>query len=298
MLHRHWTRVVPRIAVAVGFCCLGLFGGQALAAHHNTSSDTLVIGWNADGGPPPNTLDPTSTISNGNDWVYVNIFSELLHVANNGTGLQPGLATTWKITNHGKTYTFHLRKNVEFSNGQKLKASDVVFSINRGIASPNWGSLYPKFKSITAPNNSTVILKLNSPWAPLLSDLAFYDVGVYPESYFKQVGASGFANHPISAGPYELKSWSTVNNEVVLQKNPHYWDSSAYPMKYVDLLYTANDNTRLEALQAGTIDVDEGLPTSLVPVAKGSSGIKVEYNRSTDIIVVTLNDKLAQFKDL
>jgi len=243
-------------------------------------------------------MDPTGTISNGNAWVYVNIYGELLHVADNGTSLEPGLATSWPITNHGKTYTFHLRKNVRFSNGQKLKASDIVFCIKRGITSPNWGSLYPKFKSITAPNNSTVVVKLYSPWAPLLSDLGFFDVGVYPESYFKKVGASGLANHPLSTGPYELKSWNTTTNEVVLQKNPYYWDAKAYPMEYVDLIFTANDNTRLEALQAGTIDVDEGVPTSLVPVARGSSGIQVKFNRSTDIVVVTLNDKLPQFKDI
>ncbi|HZT97100.1 MAG TPA: ABC transporter substrate-binding protein [Chloroflexota bacterium] len=295
MISNRWFSLMSRLFAAVVVSAMVVMGGvHANAARPaSSSSNTLTIGWNEDS----STMDPTGVISNYNIYVYVNIYDQLLRVNNNGRTLDKDLATSWKITNGGKTYTFHLRKNVKFSNGQKLKASDVVFCLKRAaLPSSNFSFLLPKFKTITAPNNSTVVLTLTQPWAPLLSDLALYATAIYPESYFKKVGAKGLANKPIGTGPYELKTWKK-GQYLLLTKNPHYWASKKFPMKQIEFEVIPNDQTRLLKVESGQLDVDNVLPTTLIPQAQSSSGVKVQINKSTDVIYVTLNDKLSQFAD-
>src|SRR5262249_35254850 len=88
------------------------------------------------------TLDPAANSVNESIWMDQNLYSRLLQPNATGTGLLPDLATSWTISNKGRTYTFHLRPDAKFANGMPLTASHVVYSIKRSRAyDGGWGFL-------------------------------------------------------------------------------------------------------------------------------------------------------------
>src|ERR1700683_1232340 len=204
------------IAVAAAGCSSasnsgGSSGGSTSAA----GSNTLVIA-NA---VRVDTLDPEANSVNESIWMDKNLYSRLLQPNADGTALLPDLATTWTIAPNGLTYTFHLRTDAKFCNGQAVTASDVVYSIDRSRKfSGGWGFLLTAVKSLTAPDAHTVVFTLSQKHAPLLADLAMYAYSVVPQ---KEVTAEGskFFQAPIGSGPFCVSSYAP-DSEVDMTRNP------------------------------------------------------------------------------
>jgi peptide/nickel transport system substrate-binding protein len=260
----------------------------------SSPANTLTIGWNLD----TKNFDPVANAGNAEEWVQVNLYDQLVRVGANGTSIVPDLATAWTVSPSGLTYTFNLRKNVVFSNGQSLQASDVKFCLDRARGAKElWAWTLSEIKSIATPNASTVRITLKHRWAPFLSDLSLVDGGVYPASYFKKVGASALASHPIGTGPYMLTQWKR-GTSILLQKNPHYWAASQYAMQYVEFQTITSDNTRMLDAQAGNLDVDVGLPANLAAHLQGNATVTPKMFTSTRTIYLIPNLKSTQLSDV
>ena len=139
---------VIAIAVAAAGCSSSSNnpGSQSTSA---AGSNTLVIA-NA---VRVDTLDPEANSVNESIWMDQNLYSRLLQPNSTGTGLLPDLATSWTIAPNGLTYTFHLRTDAKFCNGQPVLASDVVYSIDRSRKfAGGWGFLLTPVKAVTAPD--------------------------------------------------------------------------------------------------------------------------------------------------
>jgi peptide/nickel transport system substrate-binding protein len=267
---------------------------RAASPRASTTANTLTLGWAIE----TKTLDPANNPQNPDIWVIANIYDQLIRVANDGKTLTPDLATSWNITGNGTVYTFHLRSGVVFHNGQKLTAADVKFSLDRARnPSEAWSWTLGAVKSIAAPNASTVVVTLKHPWAPFLSDVSLFDTGVYPEAYFKKVGASYMSSHPIGTGPYSLDSWKR-GQYLRLQKNAHYWMASKFPMQYVEYDLIPDNNTRLLKTEAGELDIDNVLPPNQIAAVKNNSAVKVVIDPSTETYYFVPNTKVAPFGDL
>ena len=257
--------------------------GQHAFATSNPSN-TLTIGWD----PETATLDPAANANNPDIWVMVNIYDQLLRVAPDGNTIVPDLATSWSASKDSLTYTFNLREGVKFTDGETLTSADVKFCLLRA-AEParGWSFLLTAIKSIDTPDSSTVVIHLKHPWGPFLADMTLFSDGVYPEAYFKKVGAAGLSAHPVGTGPYALDSW-VKGQYVRLVKNPNYWDAARYPMPYVEYDLIPNDNTKLLKLQAGDfigLSLRDMIPVKVdgVPVMEcrfgavnGHSAIRIE----------------------
>src|SRR5213595_2166230 len=111
-----------------------LQGSQGVS-HSSACSNTPVSGGNLvyERQAETQTLDPLNILNvNGDIFSYNLIYGGLVRSdPNGGTNLQPALADSWKVSSDGKTYTFHLRPGVKFSNGQPMTAQDVAWSLNR-----------------------------------------------------------------------------------------------------------------------------------------------------------------------
>src|SRR6267378_898328 len=201
--------------VVVGVAAAAVLRGGT----HGTASatDTFVLA-NA---VKVDTLDPAQNSVNESIWLTQNIYSRLVQPNATGTALLPDLATSWKVSNGGKTYTFKLR-SAKFSDGTPLTAQDVVFSVLRSKAlKGGWGFLLDAVKSVTAPDASTVVFQLTRPHAPLLADLAMYAYAVVPQ---KEVEAQGdaFWNKPVGSGPFMVTSLKK-DQELDLTVNPNWY---------------------------------------------------------------------------
>ncbi|HVA90597.1 MAG TPA: ABC transporter substrate-binding protein [Chloroflexota bacterium] len=265
---------------------------QARQAH--AVNDTLTIGWPI----APQTFDPPSAPDNPSIWVLVNIYDQLLRTANDGVTLQPDLATSWDISKDGTIYTFHLRHNVTFHNGAPLTAADVKFSLDRARQpSQVWAFILGAIKKVDVVDTYTVKVTLLYPWAPFLSDVAFFGSAVYPEAYFKKVGAAYMAQHPVGTGPYMLEAYKN-GSMTRLKKNPNYFLANQFPMQHVEFDVIPSDSTRLLEVESGQLDVDNVLATNLVATINASQNAKAQILPSTKITYLQPNHKVTPFGDV
>jgi len=113
--------------------------------------------------------------------------------------------------------------------------------------------------------------------------VAFFASTVYPEAYFKKVGAAYMAQHPIGTGPYMLEAYK--NGAMTrLKKNPNYFLASRFPMQHVEFDVIPSDSTRLLEVQSGQLDVDDVLAPNLVSAITAGQTARAQILPSTKTI--------------
>jgi len=156
----------------------------------------------------PLTLDAPATTATLTAVITLPIF-EGLFAFDAGWRPQPDLATGYTVSKDALTYTINLRSNVPFHNGQILTADDVVASLNRwGRVSPYGSVPYRAVDSVTAAGSSTVVIKLKTPFAPLINFLALgASPAIMPKEIVDGVGGGSLKQY-IGTGPYKFVEWA------------------------------------------------------------------------------------------
>ena len=159
---------------------------------------------------------------------------------------QNDLATSYECSDDGLTWTFTIRDDIKFTDGEPLTASDVAFTVNgiiNGSASEADLSMVEKAEAI---DDITVVLTMNKPFNALLYTLAV--VGIVPEhAYGPDYGAN-----PIGSGRYMLEQWDK-GQQVILRANPDYYGEPV-KMERVVVVFMEEDAS-IAAAQAGQVDV-------------------------------------------
>jgi len=187
-----------------------------------------------------------------------------------GRTIRPGLAERWEISPDGKTYTFHLRRDVTFCDGKPMTAADVVYSINRWI-SPETRSPVAwragSVKEVRARDDYTVEYELNAPFSELLSQLTLFFAGIIDRVTVERLGANFGSQGFNGTGPYCWASW-TPRSELLLTRHPTYrWGPPIFenrgPAHVERILWRVvpEPTARLAALQTGQADVTQYVPT-------------------------------------
>jgi len=244
------------------------------------------------------TFDPVATFYNADIWLIQNVYEQLLRVAPDGVTLEPSLATAFEVTADGLTYTFHLRPGVTFHDGSAMKASDVKFSMERAKNDPNniWTFTMTAVKEITAPDDGTIVVTLNQPWAPFLADIAMFNCSIMPEAW---VGAdeAKLVNSMMGTGPFAFDSMEKANF-VKLTKNAAYWDIGLPYLDEIMVTYVPDDNNRILQIQGGEIHGLTGVPTSRVDELSTDSNLQVAQFPSTFSQYIVFNHSVAPLDDL
>jgi peptide/nickel transport system substrate-binding protein len=289
--------------IAAGGIALGAAGslGSVLAACSG-SSPTASKGSSANGGnltfariADPQTIDPSAAIDTESIWTSLLMYECLYTVTPNGHSTMPWLATGHDISTDQRTWTFHLRPGVKFSDGSPLTAQDVKFTIERSMKGPN-AYILSAIDGIDAPDAATVVVHTTHPWGPLLGDISMYSNAILPNNLRGET-AGQFFQHPIGTGPFTLKSW-TKGQQMVLAKNSHYWQPHKPHLDTVTFTTVPDSNGRVLQLRGGQADIIEAPPFSSVSTLQGTSGIKVDLFPSTLITFIGLNEKKPQFADV
>jgi peptide/nickel transport system substrate-binding protein len=208
---------------------------------------------------------------------------------------QPDLATSWRVSPDGRTYTFKLRA-ARFSDGQPVTAADVRYSLARASdPSTAYGGLYP-IASIATPSQDTVVLRLKVPTPGLIYSLGFPAASIVPARVIEREGDAAFGQHPIGSGAFVVTRW-LHGQELDLARNPRYWHAGLPYLDAVRLLYVPNDNSRILDVRTGAADVADEIPFAQVKPLR-ASGVTVLVQRSSAIDTVILNDSLAPLDDL
>ncbi|MGE3148305.1 MAG: ABC transporter substrate-binding protein [Pseudorhodoplanes sp.] len=165
----------------------------------------------------------------------------------------PELAESWDSSPDFKTWTFKLRKGVEFHNGKSLTAEDVVESmkIHLGPDSKSAGrSVVADVASVKADGNSVVVFQLNRSFAEFPALITDFHLSIMP------VDKSGKldTDSGVGTGPYILETFDPgVRTDA--KRNPNYWKSGRGHFDRVELLCINDANARQNALRSGAINV-------------------------------------------
>jgi len=209
---------------------------------------TLIAAQEVD----PVSLDP-HTNSNfsalqGYEFIY-----ESLTGYDEKTNVVPALAQKWEITNGGKTYTFHLRPNVKFHNGQTMTADDVKYCVDRVLdpktASPYLSWMSP-IKEVKVIDPLTVQMNLDAPYPDLLGTFAaLRSSGIMPKGYAERENLKIKA---VGTGPFKLVEY-VAQDHITYARNPDYWNKPLPYLNGMTFKILTEENARLAALRAGQI---------------------------------------------
>jgi peptide/nickel transport system substrate-binding protein len=241
------------------------------------------------------SFDPPVPADNPSIWTMLNVYDQLTRVAPGSQGVEPGLAESWETSEDGLTWTLNLRE-AKLPDGTPLTASDVVFSLERTIASPVSGYLFSAFDSVTADDDRTVTITLSQPWAPMLADLSHYSSSITPQAPV-EADPDAFFNAPYGSGPFSVVEWAK-GDRILLQKNPNYWDA---PKPYLDELefrIIPDDNTRVIQLEAGEVDIATDLPYNQIETLRQTPGIEVLTDPLSRVDYIALNHLREPFGDV
>lgn len=191
------------------------------------------------------------------------IFEGLLAV-DEGFKVIPGLAKSWDVSDDGLTYTFHLRKDVQFHNGKAMTAADVKASYERLLQS----SIKHKFATISeisTPDDDTVVIQLSEPTATFLINVAQpHTIGIMPAEEASAPENQKNLQHPVGTGPFMFVEW-IPDRHVKLKRFEQYWGGEGEPTgsggsktAYVDEVVIRpikERSVRVSSLEAGDIDL-------------------------------------------
>jgi len=221
----------------------------------------------------PVSLDPHTNSNFSALQGYEHVYESLTGF-DEQTNVIPALAEKWEITNGGKTYTFHLRPNVRFHNGQTMTADDVKYSVDR-VLDPKTASPYASWispvKEVRIVDPLTVQMNLDAPSPNLLAAFAALRAsGIMPKGYAERENLKVRA---IGTGPFKLVEY-VPQDHITYARHTDYWDK---PLPYLDgmTFKTLTEETvRLAALRAGQVQY-AALSAQGVAQLLGAPGIVV-----------------------
>jgi peptide/nickel transport system substrate-binding protein len=257
-------------------------GRSAGGAGSASCSGTPVRGGNLvyDRQAATETLDPLNPRNgNGDIFAYNLIYSGLVRSDPTGrtNAIVPSLSDHWTISKDGKTYTFHLRPGIKFSNGQAVTAEDVAWTMNR-FGNPKINAIMAAvaggYKHATVVDASTVRIQLTRPVAAFLYDISIWPAFILPKSLVEKQGAK-FFSHPVGTGPFMVKSF-VKGSHLTMARNPYYWEKGKPYLDSVRYNFVGDSNTRILALKAGNAQAMDVVPFSQVKSLQSTKNVAVQ----------------------
>lgn len=203
----------------------------------NNVGDSVIIAI----GTEPETLDPTQGWGHGNSPI---VQSTLVKYTADLT-FEYDLATDYVLSSDGLTWTFIIRDDAYFTDGEKVTASDVAFTLETAKAAQGSVDL-TYMESAVAKDDTTVVVTLSKPTSIFLNTVA--SVGIVPEHAY----GDDYGTNPIGSGPYKFVEWKP-QEQIMFTANENYYGGEP-SIKNVTVVFMSED-AALAAVQAGKVDV-------------------------------------------
>jgi peptide/nickel transport system substrate-binding protein len=244
--------LVVGLALSVTACGGGDDGGGAPEDRASEGPTELRIAV----GGEPRAMDAHLDTDDQLNYFLLNVYETLVG-RDPDMELQPLLAESWE--QDGRTWRFTLRQGVKFHDGTDLTAEDVAASYNRILDPKNESPYREAFmggvQTVRAVDDYTVAIKSENPDPTVPAKLTVLVVA--PSEW---TSGDRMTADMMGTGPYKLETWDR-GNEIVLTRNADYWGT---PGQYetVRILFRAEDSVRVNALNAGEVDIAHGITAS------------------------------------
>jgi len=265
-------------------------------------------------GPEPDSLDPQKARVNEAHNILRDLY-ECLTSLDKDAGPAPGVATKWDVSADGLTYTFHLRPEARWSNGDRVVGADFLAALRR-LVDPATASQYAQVIDVVAnahdiiagkkpvetlgvesPDEATVIIHLAGP-APYLPGLLSHpSTCPIHRASLARYGA-GFAKPGVmvSNGAFVLKEW-IPGSYILVTRNHQYWNDRATRLEAVKYLQIADETAELNRYRAGELDITAVVPRSQFDWIKAHLAAELHIAPQLNTYYYGFNLRRAPFKD-
>lgn len=298
------------IAIAILACAAVSLTLSACSGGAPPAGNILLRG----NGPDPDSLDPQRARAVEAQTVLRDLCEGLTTFAKDAS-TAPGVAKGWTVSPDGKTYTFNLRDDARWSNGDPVVAADFVAALRR-LVDPATASQYaqiidvvanvpdiiagkkkPEELGVTAPDDGTVVVQLVAP-APYLP-------GLFAHTSTCPVHRPTLAAHPneiakpgvmVSNGAFVLKEW-VPGLHILVVRNPYYWNNAANHLDGVKFMQIADENAELTRYRAGDLHVTNVVPRGQFDWIKQNLASELHVSPQLNTYYYGFNLRRAPFKD-
>lgn len=247
-----------------------------------------------------NSFDPNVAAAAQDARVMRQLYDSLV-ILDDGE-VKPWLATVWEVSEDGTTYTFTVRDDVTFHDGTVFDAAAVCFNLDR-IKDPASASIYAigligPYESCEAPDDTTAVVTLASPYAPFLQILSSPFLGIVSPAAAEAAELADFAINPVGSGPFVFRSY-TPNDRIILDANEDYaWapenaeHEGAPRIDSLTFQIIPDATVRLGSLRSGALQGVGNVPeteasaiendSSLTFFAQAQSGSPYQLNFNTE----------------
>ncbi|MEA2527047.1 MAG: peptide/nickel transport system substrate-binding protein [Thermomicrobiales bacterium] len=249
-----------------------------LRVRRQASGGTLVFGaWQT-----PDTMDPQKSGLAATGRILANVFDPLIWRFPGDETFYPGLAQSWDISPDGLQYTFHLRNDVKFHNGEPFNAAAVKATFDREAdpANNTLETLPRGFDHAEVVDDYTVKIVFTSPYAPFLQLLAANSWTTLPPQYAKD-NVEGMGLTPPGTGPFIIKEYQH-GSHAVLERNPDYnWAPTYFGrqgpalLEKIDWRIIEEPGTRASTLESGETHLIEEIVPAQYESFKANPDLQV-----------------------
>ena len=250
-------------ALALSGCAAPAPAGSGAAAPDDAAAEEgpfeVVMGIAANTA----TLNPIN-MNLTTDWIVAEQMMDPLVVLDKEGVFQPWLAESWEISEDGTTWTFKLREDVTFHNGEPFNAEAVKFTFDEVLNPENNASTAPSLAAIQEVNvidEFTVEMVTDSPNPIFLSQIAH--TFPMPPAYTQEVGHEGFNEAPVGTGAFTFVEW-VRDDHVTVEKNPDWWNGEPQ-VDRITFRTIPEASARVASLLAGETDIIEVVPFDAIP---------------------------------
>jgi oligopeptide transport system substrate-binding protein len=280
--------IVPALAVMLAAALVALAAACGGSTPSSTGGGTgpkaggiLRVAWQGE----PTGLDPAIAWEIESGGMENMLFNTLVKYDNKpgtpGTQLVPDLSTNVPVpTNNGLTYTFQLRHGVKFAPpvNREVTAADWKWTMERMMRLPKAPATYfyegivgakdfetnkklTEITGIKVLDPYTLEVDLTQPDPTFLNEIALPFTYVMDKATVAKWG-NQVNRHPVGTGPFMMTSW-TAGQEIVMKRNPNYWDAAHEHLDGIDFTFSADPSTALLKLENGDVDVlGDGVPAA------------------------------------
>jgi peptide/nickel transport system substrate-binding protein len=260
------------VLLAAGLLCAS--GASATSPSPSSAQTVLKVGWDIE----PDNLNPFVGIQQSSFDIYHLEYDFLTDYGPSHLETEPGLATSWTHSTDGLTWTFTIRSGVKWQDGVPLTARDIAFTYTFMMKYKLQAFLasLQAIKTVTAPNDTTVVITCTRPkadilsmWVPILPQHIWGRFHSYNQAY-------NFANKPpiVGSGPFQVVKW--VHGQYIrCVANKDYWGGAPKVGQLVFSLYT-DQTTMASDLRNGIIQLAIDLPPAQIQGLRSATNVSVK----------------------
>lgn len=238
---------------------------------------------------PPLTFDVAEATDVNSLTAAWQIYDSLLYLNERGA-IRPALAESWDISQDGRTYTFNLRPNVFFHNGEPFNGDAVLFSWQRAqLSETSNAQAWSAAETVEVVDDLTVVVTTAEPDPFFLTKVAQY-WAIVPPGYIGREGEEGFAAAPVGTGPFIFVE-AQPNDFVRLRANPNYWDPELPKLQTLTFRFITDAETRRTGLQNGSLHIVKSITADDADALYLSANVNIITYPQDQIYYIAFNNQ-------